>query len=126
VILEGNAGPRFNVPWAMHLKAVAAEEPFRLLRLLTGGILGCGGWVLGRAVTEGGTVRLVFEFERRACLDMYSVLIAAVAELSPVGHRRLTELCLCTRSRELSCGEEIASVEMEIQTYPAGTEELAG
>lgn len=102
----------------MHLKAVASEEPFRLLRLLTGGILGCGGWVLGRTVTDGGTVRLVFEFERRSCLDIYSVLIAAGAELSPVGHLRLTELCQCTRTRERSCEEEIASVEMEIQTYP--------
>lgn len=118
-ILEGNTGPPFSIPWAMRLKAVASDDPFRLLRLLTGGILGCGGWVLGRTVTEGGTIRLMFEFERRACLEFYSVLMAAGVELSPVGHMRLTELCQCTRSRDESCGDEIASVEMEIQTFAA-------
>jgi hypothetical protein len=112
-----NSGLPISIPWAMHLKAVATKEPLRLARLLTGAILGCGGWVLGRMVTEAGMIRMVFEFERRACLDIYSVLIAAGLELSPLGHMRMTELFQCTRNRQQNCAEEIASVELEIQTF---------
>lgn len=106
------------IPWAMQMKAISIEEPSRLVQTLTGAILGCGGWVLSRAASDTGTVTLLFEFERRACVDIYSVLIAAGLELSQSGHIRLTELCQCTRSRQKDCGSEIASVELEIQTFP--------
>lgn len=112
-----NAGLPISIPWAMQLRAATSEEPARLSRLLTGAILGCGGWVLARTVSEAGTIRLIFEFKRRVCLDIYSVLIAAGVELTPLGHTSLTELCQCTRSRRQSCGEEIASVELEIETF---------
>ena len=56
--------------------------------------------------------------ERQACLEIYTLLIAAGLELSYAGHVRFTELCQCTRSRELECGTEIASVDLEIQTFP--------
>jgi hypothetical protein len=59
---------------------------------------------------------MLFEFERHACLDIYSVLIAAGLELSQYGHIRFTELCQCTRSRQQECASEIASVDLEIQT----------
>jgi hypothetical protein len=59
---------------------------------------------------------MLFEFERHACLDIYSVLIAAGLELSQYGHIRFTELCQCTRSRQHECASEIASVDLEIQT----------
>jgi len=95
------------------------EEPSRLVKMLTGGILGCGGWVLSRGASDSGIVNLLFEFERRACLDIYSVLIAAGLELSQSGHVRFTELCQCTRSRQQECGTEIASVDLEIQTLPS-------
>ena len=101
------------------MKAVSVEEPSRLVMMLTGGILGCGGWVLSRGASDSGIVNLLFEFERRACLDIYSVLIAAGLELSQSGHVRFTELCQCTRSRQQECGTEIASVDLEIQTLPS-------
>jgi hypothetical protein len=94
------------------------EEPSRLVKTLTGAILGCGGWVLSRGASDSGTVSMLFEFERQACLDIYSVLIAAGLELDQSGHIRLTELCQCTRSRQKECGREIASVDLEIQTLP--------
>lgn len=121
-----NAGAPISIPWAMHLKAVACEEPVRLARLLTGAVLGCGGWVLSRNVTEAGRIRMVFEFERGMCLDIYSALIAVGLELSPMGHMRMTELFQCTRNRWPSCMEEVASVELEIQTLPAGLAESSG
>jgi hypothetical protein len=107
-----------SVPWAMQMKAISIEEPARLVKTLTGASLGCGGWVLSRGANDTGTVTMLFEFERQACVDIYSVLIAAGLELSQQGHIRFTELCQCTRSRQQDCGTEIASIDLEIQTFP--------
>jgi hypothetical protein len=63
-------------------------------------------------------VSMLFEFERQACVDIYSVMIASGLELSQNGHVRFTELCQCTRSHLRDCGAEIASIDLEIQTFP--------
>jgi hypothetical protein len=102
----------------MQMKAVSIEEPARLVKTLTGAILGSGGWVLSRGANDRGTVSMLFEFERQACVDIYSVLIAAGLELSQSGHIRFTELCQCTRNHQDEIGREIASVDLEIQTFP--------
>ena len=115
---DHNAGRMMNIPWAMEMKAVSVEEPSRLVQTLTGAILACGGWVLSRGANAGGTVSMLFEFERQACVEIYSVLIAAGLELSQSGHIRFTELCQCTRSQQRDCGTEIASLDLEIQTFP--------
>ena len=107
-----------NTPWAMQMKAISIEEPARLVQTLTGAILGCGGWVLSRGASDTGTINMLFEFERQTCVDIYSVLIAAGVELSQSGHVRFTELCQCTRSHQKECGTEIASVDLEVQTFP--------
>ena len=85
---------------------------------LTGAILGCGGWVLSRGANDSGVVNMLFEFERQACLDIYSVLVAAGLEINQSGHIRFTELCQCTRNNQRECGDENASVDLEIQTLP--------
>jgi hypothetical protein len=108
-----------SIPWAMQMSAISAEEPSRLVQTLTGAILGCGGWVLSRGANDTGTITMLFEFERQACVDIYSVLIAAGVELSQNGHLRITELCQCTRSHPQDCDTEIASIDLEIQTFPA-------
>ena len=113
-----DAGRTMSIPWAMEMKAISIEEPSRLVQNLTGAILGCGGWVLSRGANDSGTVSMLFEFERQACVEIYSVLIAAGLELSQHGHIRFTELCQCTRSQMQDCDTEIASVELEIQTLP--------
>ena len=115
---DRDGAPIISIPWAMCMKAVSMDEPARLVPVLTGAILGCGGWVLSRGANDAGTVNMLFEFERQACVDIYSVLIAAGLELSQSGHVRFTELCQCTRSNHLECGAEIASIDLEIQTYP--------
>lgn len=115
---QREAGQPNTAPWIMEMKAVSTQEPSRLVQTLTGAILGCGGWVLSRGASDTGTINMLFEFERRACVDVYSVLIAAEVELSQNGHIRLTELCQCTRSQIRDCGAEIASIDLEIQTFP--------
>jgi hypothetical protein len=102
----------------MQMRAVSIEDPARLVQTLTGAILGCGGWVLSRGANDTGTVNMLFEFERQACVDIYSVMIAAGLELSQSGHIRITELCQCTRSNKRQCGTEIASIDLEVQTFP--------
>jgi hypothetical protein len=108
-------------PWSIQLRAISAEEPGRLVQSLTGAILGCGGWVLSRGASDAGTVNMLFEFERQACIDIYSMLVASGLELNRSGHILFTELCRCTRNQQPACGGEIASVDLEIQTFPIET-----
>jgi hypothetical protein len=116
-MLEFDGGQGISLPWAMQMKAASIEEPLRLVKSLTGAILACGGWVLSRGANDRGTVNMLFEFERQTCVEIYSVLIAAGIDLSRAGHIRLTELCQCTSSHPWECGTEIASVDLEIETY---------
>jgi hypothetical protein len=109
------------MPWAMEMRAVSAEEPSRLVQSLSGAIMASGGWVLSRGASDAGTVSMLFEFERQACVEIYSLLIAAGVELSQSAHIRFTELCQCTRNQHSDCGTELASVDLEIQTFPVET-----
>ena len=113
-------GQIMSTPWATGMKATSIEEPARLVPTLAGAILGCGGWVLSRGANDAGTVNILFEFERQACVEIYTVLAAAGVELSQSGHLWFTELCQCTRDNRQHCGTEIVSVELEIQTFPQG------
>jgi hypothetical protein len=115
---NGSEKQAMSIPWAMEMKAVSAVDPSRLVQTLTGAILASGGWVLSRGANDSGMVSMLFEFERQACVEIYSLLIAAGLDLSQNGHLRFTELCQCTRSHQQDCGTEIASVDLEIQTFP--------
>lgn len=117
-MLKKQAEPQAGIPWAMHLEAIALGAPDRLMRRLTEAIVSCGGWILSRATSDSGNMALLFEFERHACVDIYSGLAGAGIELSRNGHLRFTELCQCTRSGPLDCSSEIASIDLEIKTYP--------
>ena len=117
-MLDQEMTPSTSIPWAMQMKAISIEEPSRLVQTLTGAIMGCGGWVLSRGANDTGVISMLFEFERQACVEMYSLLIAAGLDLSQSGHIRFTELCQCTRNNHPECGKEIASVDLEIQTFP--------
>jgi hypothetical protein len=105
-----------NTPWALEMKAVSQVEPARLVRTLAGAILGLGGWILRRDCNDTGKVTMLFEFERHACIDIYSMLVATGVELGASEHLQLTELCQCTQGRNDACGDEIASIELEIIT----------
>lgn len=108
-----------TMPWALEMKAVSQVEPSRLVlhahrrhpRLRRMG-------PQPRRQRRRHCEHMLFEFERQACVDIYSILIAAGIELSQAGHLRFTELCQCTRNQTADCGSEIASVDLEVQTFP--------
>jgi hypothetical protein len=106
------------IPWALQMQAISRGEPGRTVKTLTGAILACGGWVLSRSESDSGLIEILFEFERRACLEIYSILIAAGLELTQAAHIRFTELCQCTRMMKRECHEEIVSIDLEVQTSP--------
>jgi hypothetical protein len=105
------------IPWALQMRSISREDPERVVRSVTGAILGCGGWVLSRSASDEGLIDILFEFERQSCLEIYSILIAAGVELSQSAHIRFTELCQCTRLVRKDCSEEIVSIDLEIQTF---------
>lgn len=84
--------------WNLKLIALSADEPERLVRYLTGALLACGGWVLTRTTQGHEAAELDFEFARAACMDIYSVLVAAGLELSRDSHVQMAELCRCTKN----------------------------
>lgn len=104
------------VAWVIQMRGVSTVEPRRLITTLTGGIIANGGWMLSRSASDSGMLDFLFEFERHACVDMYTVLIAAGLELSQSAHLRFTELCQCTSLSSRNCGGEIVSIDLEVQT----------
>ncbi|HXS75359.1 MAG TPA: hypothetical protein VN753_04215 [Terracidiphilus sp.] len=105
------------IPWALQMRAISNEEPSRLVKAVTGAILGCGGWMLSRSATDNGLIDMLFEFERRSCLEVYTALVASGLELGRAAHLQFTELCLCTKLTRRDCGEEIVSIDLEVQTF---------
>lgn len=110
--------------WALRMNATSTEEPTRLIQMLTGAILGNGGWVLSRGADDRGLVTILFEFERMYCTDMYTMLVAAGLELSPLAHLRFTELCQCTHNHFGDCRSEIVSVDLEIHSFASHQTEV--
>jgi hypothetical protein len=108
------------IPWAIQMKGVSLEEPGRLVLALTEAILCCGGWVLTRSASDTGAVNLLFEFERRVCMEMYGGLVGAGIDLTQNGHVRFTELCQCILNDSSDRGAEVATIDLEVQTFPPG------
>lgn len=63
---------------------------------LSGVIPDCGAWIRSRSYVEPGTARLVFEFPRDICVEIYSALVSVGLQLTAASHSLLAELCRCT------------------------------
>jgi hypothetical protein len=100
--------------WSLKLTALSADRPDRLVRYLTGALLACGGWVLTRTTQGNQAAELDFEFARAACVDIYSVLIAAGLELSRDSHLQMAELCHCTKNLIESRAFDIARADLVV------------
>jgi len=62
-------------------------------------------------------VNMFFEFERQRCVDIYGELVGMGLVLSQSGHILLTELCQCTLNQLRDCRMDLASIDLEVQTY---------
>lgn len=114
-VSEGSGG---SDGWMLRLTALSREEPERTVRLLSGALLACGGWVLTRT-RENGIAALDFEFARAACVEIYAVLIGCGLELSRDSHLRMAELCHCTKNLIESKAFDIARVDLVV--YSSGS-----
>lgn len=100
--------------WNLRLTALSSDEPERLVRYLTGALLACGGWVLTRTTQGKEAAELDFEFARAACVDIYSVLLAAGLELSKDSHLQMADLCHCTKNLLQSRAFDIARADLVV------------
>lgn len=100
--------------WSLRLTALSADDPERLVRYLTGALLACGGWVLTRTTQGREAAELDFEFARAACVDIYSVLVAAGLELSRDSHLQMADLCHCTKNLIESRAFDIARADLVV------------
>jgi hypothetical protein len=101
--------------WILRLTALSPDEPEKTVRVLTGALLACGGWVLTRT-QEKGIAALDFEFARAACVEIYAVLIGCGLELSRDSHLRMSELCHCTKNLIASKAFDIARVDLVVHS----------
>jgi hypothetical protein len=80
----------------LYLTALLAEDQSMVVPRLTGLIPDCGAWIRSRSYVERDMARLVFEFPRDICVEIYSALVSVGLQLSETSHSLLTELCRCT------------------------------
>jgi hypothetical protein len=96
--------------WNLRLIASSSDDVAELARFLSGAIQTSGGSVLTRKSAESGDVEITFEFARAACVEVYSILIAAGLVLSRESHLRIAELCHCTLNLIESVAFETAQI----------------
>jgi hypothetical protein len=137
----------------LYLTALLHEDQSLVVPRLSGLIPDCGAWIRSRSWVEPGTARLVFEFPRDICVEIYSALVSVGLQLTDASHSLLTELCRCTphvfdlSSRNLPavdgvtldvatryiCSLEIIKVQLqiwmvkedELEAQPVGTHSFA-
>ncbi|HTZ56535.1 MAG TPA: hypothetical protein VMB49_00490 [Acidobacteriaceae bacterium] len=80
----------------LYLTALLPKDQTTVLPQLNGVIPDCGAWIRSRSYVEAGTARLVFEFPRDVCVEIYSALVSVGLQLTAASHNLLTELCRCT------------------------------
>jgi hypothetical protein len=80
----------------LYLTALLGENQSMVVPQLSGVIPDCGAWIRSRSYVAPGTARLVFEFPRDVCIEIYSALVSVGLQLTAASHALLTELCRCT------------------------------
>src|ERR1700721_3564967 len=82
--------------YVLYLTALLPEDQSLVVPRLSGIIPDCGAWIRSRSYVEPGTARLVFEFPRDICVEIYSALVSLGLQLTNASHSILTEFCRCT------------------------------
>ena len=80
----------------LYLTALLPEDQSTVVPRLSGLLPDSGAWIRSRSYIERGTARLVFEFPRDICVDIYGLLVSVGLQLTGTSHLLLTELCRCT------------------------------
>jgi len=100
--------------WSLKLTALSADDPQRLVRLLSRVLLSCGSWILTRSTHGDDQAELDFEFARAGCIEIYAALIASGLELSRDSHQQMAELCHCTRNLIHTKAFDVARIDLVI------------
>lgn len=90
---SAKAGSRDAIANRITIHAAARPEETHLLERLHGAVCERGGWVLHRVHTWRYAARMVFEFPRDACIDLYGAMASLGLRLSPASHLMMTDLC---------------------------------
>ncbi|HET7103339.1 MAG TPA: hypothetical protein VFI20_04570 [Terracidiphilus sp.] len=98
----------------LDLAAASAAGPLPSLKALGRAIPSCGGTIVRGPSDDSGIGSITFEFERRHCLAIYTILVAFGLELSAEAHRRLTDLCQCTRMSPAAFGTGIIAIHLTV------------
>src|SRR6202012_5003239 len=104
---------RCPISTEVSLTAGCGDVP-QTIRLLTGAVMALGGEVLSRSLHGDRSGGFEFAFPRLNCIDNYCLLIAAGLALGRNGHRRLTQLCQCTRERLAEAAGESVTVTLHL------------
>ena len=80
----------------VEIHATAKPEQTQVLWRLHQTVAESGGWVLHRVCARRGLARIVFEFPRDICMDVYAAMVSVGLELSTASHRLMADLCLRT------------------------------
>jgi hypothetical protein len=94
----------------LRLRALSLDQPERTMRVLTGALLACGGWVLTR--TQEGDCRPGLRVCPCSLRGIYAVLIGCGLKLSQDSHLRMAELCHCTKNLIETKAFDIARVDL--------------
>ena len=92
----GNTKPAKMKSNRVEIHAIAEPEQTQVLWRLHRTVAESGGWVLHRVCARRGLARMVFEFPRDICIDVYAAMVSLGLELSTASHRLMADLCLCT------------------------------
>lgn len=92
----GNPTPARVKSNRVEIHAIAESEQTQVLWRLHRTVAEHGGWVLHRVCARRGLARMVFEFPRDICVDVYAAMVSLGLELSTSSHRLMADLCLRT------------------------------
>ena len=71
-----------NTDDVLYLTAHLPEDQSLVVPRLSGLIPDCGAWFRSRSYVAPGTARLVFEFPRDICVEIYSALVSVGLQLN--------------------------------------------
>jgi hypothetical protein len=109
-------------PAVVAVRALSWMEPPELERRLAAAIVQCGGWVLDSTAINGRELKILFEFECDASLDMYVALVSCGLSVSKQGHMDLTRLWQCARNR--NAGDCLHIARIALTAFASGADEV--